>query len=376
MSRVLRAASWHRQRTTGARRGHAFLVLALALGQAEPAAAEERRLDFSWSAPASCPDRQMVLHQLEAVLEANTVELDSAAVRGDIVRSGNEWVLSLDVQVGGARRVRRLAAESCDDLGKAAAVALGLLIRPLREDAESSPSVDAGTSAGSAGDAPIEPSATARHPGAGPSPPDAGLPDEGQRDEGQRDEAADAPEGNPAPLAWQLGVDAVADSSTLAGPSLGASIQSQLRVGAWGFGAYGLLLPARSRDVVGGSVEFEQWALGMRVCRALWPARPERDGEPPGAWRLDGCAGAELGRFLGSGSGLNRARNQVHDSWLAPSVGLHVGWHAFPHAGLVGRIEAVLPLQRENYVINVDEEVHETPTVTARASLGLAFDLL
>lgn len=96
------------------------------LSLASVAAGAPSRLEFSWNAPASCPDRQMVLHQLEAVLEEQTAELDSAAVRGDIERSGEQWVLSLDVQVGSARRVRRLSADSCDDLGKAAAVALGL----------------------------------------------------------------------------------------------------------------------------------------------------------------------------------------------------------------------------------------------------------
>jgi hypothetical protein len=323
-----------------AARAGAIIVVTLAavtLAFASVAAAAHSRLEFSWNAPASCPDRQTVLHQLEAVLEEQTAELDSAAVVGDIERSGKQWVLSLDVQVGSARRVRRLSAESCDDLGKAAAVALGLLIRPLR-----APAVE-------------------------PSPEPASPPPTPARDVDRGTEPDIEPERDAAPLAWQLGADAVADSSTLAGPALGASFQSQMRLAGWGFGAYGLLLPARRREVaVGGSVEFEQWAAGLRLCRALWA----------GAWRVDGCVGAELGRFAGRGSGLNRTRNEVRDRWLASSAGLHLGWHVLPHAALVGRVEAVFPLQRENYVINVDDEVHETPHVSGRLSVGLEFDLL
>jgi hypothetical protein len=322
-------------------------IVAGVLALASVAAAAESRLQFSWNAPASCPDRQMVLHQLEAVLEEQTVELDAAAVRGDIERSGSQWVLSLDVQVGSARRVRRLSAESCDDLGKAAAVALALLIHPLRESAAGADEPPA---------ARVE--ASPQPPVESPSP---------VRDVERTAEHDQEAQRVAAPLAWQLGADAVVDSSTLAGPALGASIQSHMHLADWAFGAYGLVLPARRRDVgMSGSVEFEQWAAGLRLCRALWN----------GAWRVDGCLGAELGRFAGRGSGLNQTRNEVRDRWLASSAGLHLGWHVFPHAALVGRVEAVFPIQREKYVINVDDEVHETPHVTARAGLGLQFDLL
>ncbi|HTV19291.1 MAG TPA: hypothetical protein VMG12_11485 [Polyangiaceae bacterium] len=312
-----------------------------ALGAALPSDPAPSRLEFSWNAPASCPDRQMVLEQLEAVLDEHRGELDSAAVRGDIVQSGAAWVLSLDVQVGQARRVRRLSAESCDDLGKAAAVALGLLIRPLSE-ANRSEAVD---------------TAPAPEPAAAPAPLDA---------ENAALDAVSPPENEPVPLAWQLGAEGVVDAATLAGPALGASVQTGVRVAAWGFGAYGLVLPARRHEVLGGNVEFEQWALGLRACHRLWASD----------WSLDGCVGAELGRFVGSGRGLNRRRNEVSDPWLASSAGLQLGWHALPHAALVGRVEAVVPLLRENYVINGDDAVHETPLVTGRVSVGLEFDLL
>ena len=288
----------------------------------------------------------MVLQQLEAVLDEHAAELDSAAVRGDIERSGTQWVLSLDVQVGTARRVRRLSSESCDDLGKAAAVALGLLIRPLSESDENA----------------SEPHPAEEKPTLEPAA--AAAPK--RVDEAHELDAAPAPERESTPLAWQLGADAVLDSSALAGPALGVSVHSQMRLAAWGFGAYGLLLPARRRDVAGGSVEFEQWALGLRACHALWS----------GAWRVDGCVGGELGRFEGRGSGLNRTRNAVSDPWLGSSVGLHLGWQLLPHAALLGRIEAVVPLLRENYVINGDDEVHATPALTGRAAVGLELDLL
>jgi hypothetical protein len=329
-------------------------VIASVFGPAAScAAAEATWREFSWRAPEACPDREVVLHQLEAVLQEHTLALDSADVRGDIERSGASWVLSLDVQVGDERRVRQLSAEKCEDLGDAAAVALVLLLAPARRS-DASPTPEGPHAAAQAAPTPVAaPVEIATH-----------------------DEAADAElDVGPQPAAdedvprvsWQLGAEAVLDSSTLAGPGLGASLQTQLERADWVFGAYGLLLPAQRREVApGSSVEFSQLAAGLRLCRVLWRK----------AWRLDGCVGAEAGSFAARGSELDLTRHTVHDGWLAPSAGAQLGWHALPHATLLGRVEALVPILQESYVINRVDEVHDTPSVTFRVSVGLGFDLL
>jgi hypothetical protein len=328
-------------------------LVASPFGSATPcAAAETPWREFSWRAPEACPDREIVLHQLESVLQEHTLALDSADVRGDIERSGASWVLSLDVQVGTEHRVRRLTADQCEDLGEAAAVALALLLAPpQREDATQRSAPE--SSADGQGGASPEPVVVSRTEATGAAELDVGP---------QPVAGADAP----APLAWQLGAEAVLDSSTLAGPALGGSLQSQLEYGDWVFGAYGLSLPALRRDVpLGGSVEFSQLAAGLRLCRRLAGS----------AWRLDGCAGAEVGRFAARGRELNLTQRSVSDVWLAPSVGAQFGWQALPHAALRGRVEVLVPMLQQTYVVN-GNEVHDTPSVTVRVSLGLGFDLL
>jgi hypothetical protein len=292
-----------------------------------------------------------VLHQLEAVLQQHPVALGSADVRGDIERVGTTWVLSLDVQVGTQHRVRRLSASDCEALADAAAVALVLLLEPLR-DLDLNPTQLSRAPEDSA------PTQAPLGPPSAPALANASVAEKAPDEE---------PDSEASHLAWKLGAEAVLDSSTLAGPALGASFQSQLSLVDWSLAAYGIVLPARRRAAGPGDyVEFAHAAAGLRVCYELWNGAPQ----------VLGCAGAELGRFTGRGSGLDVTRRQVRDWWLAPSAGSKLAWHLLPHAALLGRIEAMFPVLQENYVINGGDPVHDTPSATLRASVGLEFDLL
>jgi hypothetical protein len=291
-----------------------------------------------------------VIHQLEQLLQQHPVALTSADVRGDIERVGSTWVLSLDVQVGTERRVRRLSAPSCEVLADAAAVALVLLLEP---------SSDGGTSA-----APLAPTPTPSEQTPTPvTPPEEAAP--AASAEEPVDEPPEASEASPPTL--KLGAALVLDSSSLAAPAPALHVETQLGLGSWAVAAYGITLPARRLELAReDSVEFALWAAGLRLCRDVWH----------GTIEVGACAGAELGRFTGRGAGLNRTQNEVRDGWFAPSVGTRLTWHALPHAALVGSIDAVFPVLQEVYVINGDSQVHDTPETTFRASIGLAFDLL
>jgi len=258
-------------------------------------AAEQPWREFSWRAPAGCPERELVLHQLDRLLQEHPVALTSADVRGDIERIGSSWVLSLDVQVGKERRVRRVSAPSCDVLADAAAVALVLLLEPVSD-------VGASTA---------EVTPTLADPTSAPVGPPAVTPVASESVASQpADKEPDAAEA--LPLAWKLGAALVLDSSSLAAPAPGLSIETQLGLGEWAVAAYGVMLPARRLEALGeGFVDFALWAAGLRLCHAVWH----------GAVQVDACAGAELGRFVGRGSGLNQTQREVRDWWFAPGVG-------------------------------------------------------
>lgn len=124
----------------------------------------------------------------------------------------------------------------------------------------------------------------------------------------------------PVPLAGQLGAGVVADVDARGRSArwLGGSVQARLRVGGWGFGVFGVVLPAQSRAVVGGSVEFEPRAAGLRVCRAPW------------ARRATGSA-APSGRPLARGRLSERRARTLHRAWQRLEPGSQRG--ARPLAG-------------------------------------------
>jgi hypothetical protein len=180
--------------------------------------------------------------------------------------------------------------------------------------------------------------------------------------------AAGPPDATPAvPLSRKLGAAMLLDSSSLATTAPGLGIESQLGVAGWAVAAYGVMLPARRVEALRGDyVDFALWAAGLRLCHAVWR----------GAVRVDACAEAELGRFIGRGSGLSRTQREVRDRWFAPGVGARVAWRALPHAALISHVDIIFPVLQETYVINRDDEVHDTPAATVRASVGLELDLL
>jgi hypothetical protein len=324
------------------RRASTAALLALGLVSATSVAAAERWAEFSWRAPPECPERALVLQQVEAVLQSHSVVIGSADVRGDVEHLGGEWVLSLDVLWGSERRVRRLTATRCEDLADAAAVALVLLIEP----ASPSPGV----------------------------PPLLAIPEATAPAPASLHELADdpAPKEQPEGVAWlssfTLGAAAVGDSATLGRPSAGASAEIHLRLfERWGLEGLGVLLPARRLDLsLGDWVEFSQWAGGLRVCHSIVQA----------AVGVEGCVGGEFGMLTGRGSGLNVTQNTVRDYWLAPNAGLRLSWHALPHAALFSRLEALVPLLREDYVFNRGQRAHTTPNASFRLALGIEFDLM
>jgi hypothetical protein len=127
--------------------GVAWLVPAPARAQGE--------VDLAWTAPAECPQRDAVRQRIRALADPALRDAGQIRAEGRIVRIDARYRLTLSVRDQGELRERTIDAESCVDLGGAAAVALGLLVRKSPEQ----PGVS--TSPGTSGDA------TAKGPGEG-----------------------------------------------------------------------------------------------------------------------------------------------------------------------------------------------------------------
>ena len=295
---------------------------------------------LDWQAPDSCPDAAAMQHRLGAALQALPGGWEQATVRGRISGGqGVEWVLELELSStqSGARSRRRLTAPECDELADAATVAIALALGAgagtgQLTQSEPPPAVNVAPSA-------VEAVADA--------PPAERTP--------QRS----------APWGLELGVEAVLDSGLLAGAGWGAAAGARLQRGGWSAGVYGVWLPERAEELGRGQgVDFQWLAAGIRGCaQAL-----------AGVLRLEGCAGLELGSLGASGYGLDLPADS-RELLVAPALGAGVRWPQ-GHWALTSRLEAVLPLPRQRYTVDVGRQIHETPALVVRWTAGFYTQLL
>jgi hypothetical protein len=315
---------------------------------------------LAWQAPAECPDAALVQARLGAALASLPNGWDQESeVRGRIAAgAGAEWVLELEIAppagTRGTPRRRRLTALHCDELADAAAVAIALALGDTSADRL----------------AVREPAA----PAAGVLPVALAVGvtgQEGRTDAAPQDEtralAAEVPALRREPRS-SLGVaaGAVADSGLLAGLGWGATLGVQARFDRWGLGLYGVWLPEQSHSLAPGQgVNFGLLTAGLRGCyRAL-----------DDALGLDGCLGFELGSLSATTHGLAQAEDSRAALW-APLAGAALSWRAFEHWAFVARLDGLIALPQQQYMVNIDQPVHETPPFALRLSLGVEGELV
>lgn len=99
----------------------------MALLPAGRALAAEPPVELAWQAPPECPQREVVLERVQAMLGGSSTRLTPLSATGVIRRrsTGFELQLAIDEGRGGERHV---FAQRCDELGGAAAVTLVLLL--------------------------------------------------------------------------------------------------------------------------------------------------------------------------------------------------------------------------------------------------------
>jgi hypothetical protein len=268
-------------------------------------------------------------------------------VRGRIVSEAGGWVLSLEIDrtLGGGPSVSSLAdaetraapparvfqAGDCGELVEAAAVAIALAL---------------------GGDAAPPPAAKAAAAGSVATAP---------KSDGTRDAANDALGSQLRSIGAVARAEALVDTASLGGLALGVGAEVGMRWRAIGVRAYGVGLPSRQiRLAPSQYVELSLWAAGLRGCyRAA-------DGLPI----VDVCGGAEVGAFGAAGRGLADARER-RDVWGATTWGAWFGVDLAEHLQAGVRLEAVLPLSRERYLVNRSEVVHEMAGASLRLALSL-----
>lgn len=198
-----------------------------------------------------------------------------------------------------------------------------------------------------------------------PSPERPELPERApapSANDGGADDAGPALASRLSSLGAVLRAEALLDTASLGGMVIGGAAELGVRWRALGLRAYGLGLPSRQiRLAQEQSVELSLWAAGLRGCyRAA-------DGLP----QIDVCGGAEVGAFGAAGRNLVDAQAR-RDLWAAATWGALLGVEVAEHLQAGARLEAVLPLSRERYLVNQNELVHEMSAASVRLALSLA----
>ena len=282
------------------------------------------RAEFSWEAPATCPNADAVRARIAQRLG------DVPDFRVDITRAHGEFVARLVV----GDEVRNLNARRCEDLADAVAVIVTRLAHEHRELRVAIAEI------------PMPP--------APPPVPefDLEMPAVYMR----------LHEARPDPH-WGGGVRLMGLSGVGAVPEVGVGVELagfirhddaflEIAGARWGTGGVFLHDGAPARVAVG---------LDLVAVRLGWG--PER--LPIRVW-----GSGELGNMSGEGYQLGDPR-YGSGRWTALGAGFGVAWPMFPNARLVGSFEVAVPVQRPSFVLDSNDIVYQPSLMTARVAFGL-----
>jgi hypothetical protein len=312
---VRRQTNQHTRRTAS---GIAALLLV-----AQAARADELELILDYQAPAECASEADVRGAVARLVTKPHSEPLRAQV---LIESTTTGYLSRIVAASSAER--RLSGATCAEVVEATAVILALAMSPKQPPPE----------------APPAPVASVHEPNPTPAEPK------------RVDTRASR-----AQLEVRAGI--IGDSSVLPQPAFGF------------FGVIGLRGDRWAAQVAGAYFLEQRTRLPSDGTRggdlALWSVWPSACGAPVrGWWRLELCAGPELGRMLGDGFGVTVPRHPAA-FWLAAlgagqlSLGLSASFRA--HAALGGLVRLT---PDRPFVLDGIDTVHQPARFSGRASLG------
>jgi hypothetical protein len=264
-------------------------------------------LDFTWTAPDTCPTRAEVVEQLSQAVDAGGKELPPLSARAVVTQDGQSWRLQLETEMDGRRGTRLLEADSCEGLSRAATLVLALTLGEglARRQAEDE--------------------ARATTPPAPTPPPPPPKP------------VATAEPAEPATLQLRAAAALGTDALGVLGPgwAIGAAYQrALLRVGVKWAGT----LP-RSTALTDPGVDVRTFGMSFGLEACLAPTLQ------PLALAVCAEGGLTLLQAKGSGSARDE-RATLPLSHLGPSVGAQwlLGERAFIGLGLVSHFYLKRPL--------------------------------
>jgi hypothetical protein len=337
-----------------------FVLAGLLLSQSQTVI-ETGPLRVAWSAPAACPRAEDVHGRVRALLTAEI----AAVLRHTLEVSGviepldsGRFALDLEIREGSSVGTRRLEAETCEDVAQAGALVIALTINP--ELYESQARVDPSSPATSA--PPVSPAslANATEPRSEPPLPAA--------------ERSVTPEGNGSNhsvrarpgFRFGIGVGGVVDAGSVPGIDMGPELLLHARWRALSAELFGAWLPPRRAlapgySNVGGAVEL--LTLGLRACVATGRTK----------WLGGGCAAFELGRLQGQAFGaVDNGSGDI--TWVAPGAGLVGEYRWAQWLSLRARIEAFVPLDQSEFIVENVGPVHAPSVAVGRLGLGVIAD--
>jgi len=342
-------------------------LLLVPLSLASPLAAQTHeqvivslpRID--WQAPLDCPDADAVSARLRETLDGELLAFaHDWQIRGLIAADGaSSWRLVLELREPGTAastnaRQRVLRAARCDDLADAAAVAIAIALGDA---------ISLGKA--SALDSAEQPENSSAHAHDGADTAASAAAPEAAHDDSAPRNTEPAPALERARPRLDLALGALLDSATLGAWSVGGTLSARGWFDRLGLGLHGVWLPPSTIEIAPGQgADLSLLGAGVRACYAPLVEA---------SLRFATCAGFELGRFGANGRGLVEAE-RLHDVWIAPGLSADVQGHVLGDLGLSSRVELLLPLERREYRVDLDQPVHDTPRLTFRWVVGVSTD--
>ncbi|HTV21661.1 MAG TPA: hypothetical protein VMG12_23390, partial [Polyangiaceae bacterium] len=294
--------------------------------------------DLSWAGPADCNQREQLLFQVERALGAPLSEVEAFEFQVHVERTSPDAMARLLVQTspGAHASERVLVAPDCSKLVSTVAVAMALAVAA----ADPPPAAEASHD-------PVRPElSSAQHATPEPSPPSAA----------EVDAAANAmeEEAGADSTVWRAAIWLTGDSGSLPAPGLGAAFgvelgwrRIQLRALATLWFEQHATLAAQSE--LGGDLSLATGAL-LACSNVL--------GTSPPVLSLSLCAGAELGRLSGSGTGVAVRRNG-YSPWAAARVESDLYWQVPSSSLRLGaQLSLGVPFVRDDFVLDEIGAVH------------------
>jgi len=348
---------------------------------AAPARAEGE-LALAWDAPPGCPSAALVRRRLHA-LAGGEVRLGDGRVRaeGHIEHADGRYRLTLVVHDGASVRTRSIEAASCADLGGAAAVALGLLLRsdtsePTPNGADASASPAEGGARGAGGSAPDTESTKPSGSTGGANTSSAaarGAPSRNESTAHDPEAERRAPPPTPplesprtSPRRWSVLVRlpfVALDLGPLPKPSGSVGFDAGLRYDEWRFLVGARLFAPQTlsaADVPDVGARLHRFAVAASGCRG-WRAPP---------FELAPCVSLALEPLAARGVGANLVGRSAHATPVVVAGGGTAYWYVVEWMALRGSLMLGVETARPRFVVGALGEARTLGPVEFSLELG------